>query len=692
MVPGVVEARLDLGRSLARVTWDPAIARLSAVAGFFAAVGYPCHPSRGVDRTALQRRDERGLLIRLAAAGAIAGNVMLLAFALYGGAFQGPESSYGVFFRWVSLLLAAPSVAWCAAPFHRGAWGSLRARRLHMDVPISIGVLAGFLWGAFNTVRGAGEVYFDSVTVLVFLLLAGRFLQGRQQRAAARASELLLSLVPATARRLTASGVQEVAVEALTIGDRVEILTGASVPVDGVVLEGHSSLDRSLLTGESRPESAGPGSEVHSGTVNLSGRLVAAVTATGEETRVGRLMMMVEEASRRKAPAVLAADRISGLFVVVVLALAVITFGLWIALDPERAVGHAVAVLIVSCPCALGLATPLAVAAAIGAAARRGILIKGGDALELLATPSHLLLDKTGTLTEGRFRVVEWVGDRRHLALAAAVEQGSAHPVARALVEAADDMVRPPVGPVEEVIGGGVRAYVDGREVTVGSPGFVTPTDDPQWLEAVQVQTMAGLTPVVVTIDGNWSALAGLGDPLRGDSAQAVAALRARGFRTEVLSGDHPTTVARAASAVGLDEGSWRGGATPEAKLEAVESALAAGPVVMVGDGVNDAAALARATVGIGVHGGAEAALTAADVWLGRPGLGPLVELVDGARRTRSVIRRNLVLSLAYNAVAVSCAVAGMMSPLLAAVLMPLSSMTVVVSSYRARTFPRHRR
>ena len=687
IVPGVVDTRLDLGRSLARITWDPERTPLSAAARFLDAVGYPCHPYRGVDAADLARREERSLLIRTAVAGAVAGNVMLLAFALYGGAFEGPERAYGALFRWASLGLSLPSVLWCASVFYRGAWGSLRARRLHMDVPIAVGILTGFAWGTFNTLRGAGEVYFDSVTALIFLLLVGRMVQRRQQRSATRATELLLSLTPATARLVDGGETREVPIEALGPGALVEVLAGGSVPADGVVVQGSSTVDRSLLTGESRPEPVAPCGIVHAGTVNLASRLLVEVTATGEATRVGQLMQLVEEGAGRRAPVVQAADRISAWFVGAVLVLAAGTAILWLVLDPERAVGNAVALLIVSCPCALGLATPLAVAAAVGSAARRGILIKGGDALEQLARPGRLVLDKTGTLTEGRYTLVRWLGDESIRPLVAAAEAVSAHPAARAL---SSSLAR--TGPVEVVehTGRGVTGTVAGRRVAIGSPRFVAAeigAPEGIWRDRVETVVSEGLTPIAVAVDGAFAAVAGLGDPLRADTPQALAALAERGFEICVISGDHPDAVAAAARGAGLDPARAAGGMTPEAKLDFVEQAGTRGPVVMVGDGVNDAAALAHATVGIGVHGGAEAALAAADVWLGRPGLAPLVELVDGARRTLAVIHRNLGLSLVYNGIAVSCAVAGLMSPLLAAVLMPLSSMTVVVSSYRARTF-----
>jgi Cu2+-exporting ATPase len=688
VLPGTAECRLDIGRSLATVSWDPERIPLSKIARFLDAIGYPPHPYHGVETREMERRSDRALLIKIAVAGAVAGNIMLLAFALYGGYFHGIEEQYERLFRWTSLVLALPSVLWCASPFYRGAWGSARTRTLHMDVPIAVGILAGFIWGVHNTLRGRGEIYFDSVGVLIFLLLVGRFLQRRQQRTAARATEMLFSLAPRSARVIREDGIQEVPVAALAEGDLVELRAGDSVPADGVVKTGESTLDLSLLTGESRPVAARPGDPIHAGTVNLSNRLEVRVCSTGENTRVGRILRLVEEHARRRAPVVLLADRISGWFVAAVLVLAAATAIIWSAIDPERAVDNAVALLIVSCPCALGLATPLAVAAAIGQAARSGILIKGGDALEQLARTGRMFLDKTGTITEGRLALVRWVGKEELRPAVAALEADSSHPIAAALMEGLGDKAQHPVENVRHHPGQGVSGSCDGHGLLVGSPAFTARSGvdfTAKWQRVIDEAVVEGLTPVVVAVDGRAAAVAALGDAIRTDARAALEEIHDLGWQVEVLSGDHQGTVDSLLPRIGIARG--RGGASPETKAELVATAAARERAVMVGDGVNDAAALAAADVGVGVHGGAEAALAAADVYLGRPGLSPIADLLTGSRRTLGVIRRNLVFSLAYNVVAVTLAMTGHMHPLLAAILMPLSSITVVVSSYRARTF-----
>jgi Cu2+-exporting ATPase len=391
----------------------------------------------------------------------------------------------------------------------------------------------------------------------------------------------------------------------------------------------------------------------------------------------------------------LLADRLSGVFVAAVLALAAVTGWFWWPVDPERAVAHAVALLIVTCPCALALATPLAVSAAIGRAARAGILVKGPDVMERLVQPGQMWLDKTGTLTTGRPALVSWWGDPAARPLAAALEAHSAHPFARALtagygamaVPAAD---APRADDVTETLGGGVGGRVEGRRLLVGSPRFVADRGariPPAAVGEIQRLVEDGLSAVLVAVDGAAVAVAGVGDVLRPDAAAAVTRIRARGWRVGILSGDHPAVVAAVGRRLGLDAAACRGGMTPEDKLRVVQDGVVGGPVVMVGDGVNDAAGLAAATVGIGVHGGAEAVLVAADVYVARPGVAAVAEMLDGARRTLRVIRRNLLFSLGYNAVAVGLAMSGHLDPIAAAILMPLSSVTVIASSFRARTF-----
>ncbi len=687
---GCHEARLELRRGVVQLSWDPRRTTLSELARTLDGLGYPPRPASGSSQRDRRRSEDRRHLLRIGIAGALAGNVMLFAFALYSGGFAGIEPQHRALFRWASLALTLVIVFGPGRGFLKGAFGALRARRAHMDLPIAIGITAGTLWGAVNTVRGAGEVYFDTVSVLVFLLLVGRWLQHRQRRRAHDAVEQLFSLTPAVAHRVEGELTRDVPVESLRQGEKVRVLAGETVPADGVLVDGSSTFDLAVLTGESRPVPIAQGERVQAGTTNMSAAVVVEVETTGEATRLGRLLALVERAAERRAPVERLADRVAAGFVVAVIGLAAVTLALWLWLDPARAVENAVALLIVTCPCALGLATPLALVASVGRAARRGILIKGGEALEALSRPGHAWLDKTGTLTEGRTAMLRWQGEDRWLAAAAALEREVAHPVARALVEAAGAGQLPSAGTVV-VAPRGVEGEVDGARLHVGSRawlverGVVVP---PKLGVTADTWAREGISPVLIAANGRAQAIAGCGDPIRAEAGEALRQLRARGWSIGVLSGDHPMVVAELARQLGLPDDHAHGSVSPEQKLARVEASAGERPVIMVGDGVNDAAALSAATVGVAVHGGAEASLAAADVYLTRPGLEPLIELLDGANATMRIIRRNLIVSLIYNLVGASLAMSGVITPLVAAVLMPLSSLTVVTLSYRSRSFP----
>ncbi len=688
---GVIEARLALGASTARITWDPAAVTLPQIARTLDSLGYPPHPLRDRAGQDVRTREDRRYMILTAIAGACAGNAMLLAFALYAGMFGGIEEEFRQLFRWVSVFIGVVSLAVPGRVFFRGAWAAIRARTPNLDLPIALALGAGGVAGVVNVAVGRGEIYFDSLTVLVFLLLIGRWVQHRQQRRAADAVELLFSLTPSCARRVEPDGqVRETPIEAIEEGDVVEVRPGDAAPADGRVVEGASCVRQSLLTGESRPVEVGPGEPLFAGTINLQSVLRVRVSRTGRDTRVGRLMQLVEQGARDKAPIVRLTDRIGGWFVMTVIAFATVTFAAWATRGVGLAVDHAVALLIVACPCALGMTTPLAMAIAIGRAARRDILIKGGDVLERLARPGVIVLDKTGTITAGRTRLVHWFGDASLQTTVAAVERGCSHHIARACVEAFEDAWNHDPVEADAVAAhpeGGVSATVGGRRIKIGSPRWVEASEGAApWLDdARKVCDDESLTLVLVAVDGAVQAGMAFGDAIRDDAADAVARLRRDGWEVTVLSGDDPALTAAAAARVGIDPAQSRGAQTPEDKLGRINAMTRdGGHVVMVGDGVNDAAALAAASVGIAVHGGAEASLAAADVYLDQPGLMPIVDLVETARRAMRLIRRNLAVSLAYNALAVGLAAAGLITPLAAAILMPLSSFTLLAMTLGA--------
>lgn len=691
VAPGVLTSRLDFRRATVTLTYNPAISSLSSIAKGLEGLGYPPHPPRGLRRDQIRRAENRRYCIRVGVAGALAGNIMLLAIALYGGLFGGISEEFRHLFRWFSAGLGVLCVAWPGSVFFRGAIAAIRTRTANLDVPIALALAVGAAWGVVNTVRGSGEIYFDSLAALVFLLLVGRWIQHGQQRRAADSVELLFTMAPTRARLIDeGESRRTVPIEAVEPGMIVEVLADESIPVDGEVIAGESRVDAAVLTGESEPVRVRAGDAVAAGTVNLGSAIRVRVAASGEEARVGRLMRLVTEASERKAPVVRLADRIAVWFVVVVSSLAVITVAGWSFVSLELAIEHATALLIVACPCALGLATPLVLSAVMGRLARGGTMVKGAASLERLARPGTLLLDKTGTLTVGGLHVAEWTGDGAIRPLVAALERHSAHPAARALGAMDDREIR--VERVEQTAASGIRGEVEGRAIAAGTAAYLASLGvrpDERLLSWGREQAARNArTPVFIAVDGAMTAGAALGDRVRPDAREMIDRARRAGWAIGVLSGDRPEVVAAVARQLGIDGACAHGGMSPEDKLAHVRRLVdgrgdRAGPVVMIGDGVNDAAALAAADVGVAVHGGAEASLEAADVAIQRPGLAPIMGLLEASRESMGRIRVCFFASVSYNATAATLAVAGLVHPLLAAVLMPASSITVVAIAAR---------
>lgn len=709
--PAVVSARLEMSRSRVELVWDPEQAKLGQLGRTLTRMGYRPRPFRASAADELRRGELRSLLVRIGVAGASAGNVMLMAFALYSGAVGMDEADTMSaetrrFFEVASLFVSLPAL-WAGSLFFRGAWASLRTRTPHMDLPIALGIAVGFLWGASAALWGQGEIYFDSITALIFFLLIGRYLQRRHQMAVSDAAELLHAVLPGSVRILRPAipgeserGVETVAVSQVLAGNEVLVESGEVVPVDGRVLEGHSSLDKSLLTGESRGVTVKTGDSVYAGALNLGARLVVFAEKAPAEARVAQLMQEVEQALHTRTPLVGRADRIAGVFTVSVLGLALAAGLLWSQVSVAAGVEHALALLIVACPCALGLATPLALSAGTRQAAEAGMLVFSPEALERLGAPATLVFDKTGTLTEGKLKVLSWVGDRSLGPFVLAVEKGATHPVARALVEfleGDDERLRLTSVPsnLTDLMGRGRSADFGGKRLLVGAPVHVlSQATLPQELQTELEVGQGPASPVLVAWEREVRAIVWLGDAIRSDAVESLVKARRLGHRIQLLSGDHDKTAQAVAAELARRCGdsqlfaSVRGSVTPEGKLAAMKTLQASGQlVVMVGDGVNDAAALAQADVGVAVSGAAEASRLSADVFLAQSGVARVVDLLEGARRVLSTIRRGMGFSLAYNGVGIACAAAGVLGPLEAAILMPLSSLTVVTNAYRSRSF-----
>lgn len=670
-VPGVASAALDLSRSVAHVTVAPG-GSLAEAARRLESFGFRPHAVKDGDAEILQKKENRKLLTRLGVAAASVMNLMLFAIALYSGA--GKE--WATYFAWASFAFYLPIVFYSAVPFYASTFASLRARRMSIDVPIVIGIAVGTALGVRNLFHPGQieEIYFDSLGTLVFLLLASRYLVRRAQQKSLSSAQVVFRMMPASCRRLApeTGRYQTAAVELLRAGDRVEVRAGETFPADGVVLAGESEVNTAVLSGETRPETVAPGAAVFAGTVNLSGVLQLEVQSSGAATRVGRIVKMVQDAAARRTPIANAADRVAFWFTFVVLLLGAVTLLVWWPADSSAALNHLMALFIVTCPCALAMSAPVASLVSMARAAKHGMLVKGPDVFEKLASASAIYLDKTGTLTEGDFGVLDFTvapgADAQAVAGAAlALERASAHPIARAIVAhlvaqgapelAADD--------VRETLGTGVSGVVAGRRYAL------------RRLDAPEAGGEV-VTSIAVFEDDRRVAVVRLGDRVRAGAAGAVAALRAAGFDVHLLSGDNAAAARAAAEAVGIEAANVHAGASPEDKLAVMKAAPAA---VMVGDGANDSAALAAARVGVAVHGGMEVSLRAADAYFLKPGVDALPRLVAGARETVAVIYRNFGFSLVYNIIGAAAAMSGHMSPLVAAVLMPISSFTILASS-----------
>lgn len=727
VVPGVMDANLSLARARLKLRWHPEHTELSTVAQWLTRYGYMPHALHS-DRISGHSKAERAMLMRVGASWAIAGNIMILAVCMYGGLNLITDPKLATFARYISLGLATISLTYGGGVFFRRAAASLRGiltrsegfawSRLSMDVPIALGVFVGWAHSAYATITGQGDVWFDSIAVLIAALLTARWLQMRGQRFAGDAAERLLSLLPSTARRLLPvapdgqkSGIEEVPADTLQIGDLVEVRAGDVIPADGIITHGLSNVHRAVVTGESRPEPVTPGDPIEAGVTNLGAVLTVRVTAAGSETRVGKLMQWVEDGERRRAPIVQLADHLGGLFVLVVLASAALTALVWSFIDPSQAVAHVVALLVISCPCALGMATPLALTVGVGRAAKHGFFIKHDDVLQALARATHIIFDKTGTLTEGRMTVAHITGDTQSVHAAARLEAHSAHPIAAALTTWAAPLnytsnapAHAPATDITEVPGSGITGFIDDIPTAVGHIDWILtltqtaenhshpPNENIEktWRQHVADIVANGFTPIVIAQNNKITAAVGIGDRLRPDAPELIASLKARGIQPALLSGDHPEIVANCAKTLQIDPTLTRGGVDPEQKRLFVEEIRKNNPdahIVMVGDGVNDATALQAADVGIAVHGGTQAALVAADIFVTRQGVAPILELIDGTHHVMRTVHRNLTGSAIYNAAGISLAALGFVAPLVGAIAMPISSLFVIASSLAQKSF-----
>ena len=689
--PGVADARVNYATRRALVGWDPAATDLARVLRAVAAVGYRAFAYDPARREALARRERRALLTRMAVA--LLAMMQVMMFALPGYLAEGGvEPEHQRLLDWASFVLTLPAMFYSATPLFAGARRDLVHGRLGMDVPITLGLTAAFAASAWSTLRGEGPVYFDSVTMFIALVLLARFVELTFRQQAAAAVEAAARQRPDTAERLPqwpAEGTQTIAAATLVEGDTVLVRSGALIPADGVIVDGRSHVEEALLTGESAPLARGPGDAVFAGAINRGDALVVRVRTAGEDTRLAAILRLTERAAGARPNVTRLADRAAAVFVGALLVLASVTALVWWQIDPGRALAVTFALLVVSCPCALALATPAALAAAAGALARRGVVLARADALETLARVTHVVLDKTGTLTEGRMRLVECITARAAdrvaaLALAAALEARSEHPLARAVLAAAPGGSDIRVESRAQAPGRGIEARVDGRIARIGRLDFVAELAGPMPADLAGRPDGGEATATLVGLgsESGWVAVLVFADALRSGAWPLVAALRDAGIVPVLLSGDRAQSVAAVAASLGVVDA--RAAMLPEDKREAIARLQAAGAVVaMVGDGVNDAPALAQAQVSVSLGSATPLAQWTADVVV----LPDRVELVATtlatARQAFVVIRQNLIWAALYNAVAIPAAAFGLVTPVVAAIGMSASSLLVVGNALR---------
>ncbi len=665
--PDVAEARVNLTLKRAYVTPQSTV-HPSALIETLGVAGIEAHElDPGAIAVTETDKAGRDLLMRLAVAGFAAMNVMLLSVSVWSGASDATRD----LFHWISAAIALPATAYAGQPFFAGAWQALRARRLNMDVPIALAIVLALGTSLWETALSGHHAYFDAALTLVFFLLAGRYLDFRTRSAARSAAEELTALEVPRATRLVDGKPVETPASELCVDDLILVRPGGRIPVDGVIADGSSELDRSFLSGESAAVQARIGMSVAAGEVNLTGPLTIRATATGKDTTLHRMADLVAVAEAGRANYTPLADKAAALYAPGVHILAALSFVGWYlwAGDLRVALNIAAAVLIITCPCALGLAVPAVTTAASGRLFRKGLLIKSGTALERLADVDTVVFDKTGTLTTGTPAVENWDSlDRQAQSVALALAEGSSHPLAKAIVAAAGEAPRADVAERRDCPGFGTEGVWQGRLVRLGRPGWAGPDQD------------GGLCTMLDLGEGQ-SIRIDFKDQVRPGAAEAVAAFKRAGLNVVLLSGDRSDPVKEIAKALGIDE--WHAAMLPDEKAKYV--ADQPGKVLMIGDGLNDTAALASAHVSISPASALDAARVASDIVLMGVDLSVLTEAHQTAQKATRRIRENFQIATLYNVIAVPLAVAGLATPLIAALAMSSSSITVSLNALRVR-------
>ena len=682
---GVLDVSVNPATARARLVWEPSKVRLGDLLRVLEHVGLRPHPLAGEPAEQIALLERRNALKRLAVAGFGMMQVMMFALPLYVAETSGMEPGMREFFRLVSMLVSIPVAFYAGWPFYQGAWHALRARSVSMDVPVTLGIVIAFVASVWHALTGHGEVYFDSVTMFVFFLSLGRYVEMVARHRAGSVADALARLAPVTARRVRDDQVEDVQASELQPGDEMLVRTGEVFAADGVVAEdAEGRVDESMLTGESTAIPKHRGSPVHAGTQNLGAPLRVRVAAVAGNTVLAGIVALLERAQAERPRLAKAADRAAAWFLSRILVGSALVFVVWWFVDPSQAVPATLAVLVVTCPCALSLATPAVLAAATADLARRGVLVARSDAFEALAKATHVLWDKTGTLTHGLVRVEEVRPLRdedaaRSLALAAALERMSEHPIARAFLAAG--ATASTAADVAVTAGAGLEGRVEGRRLRIGTLDFARGLSA-QAEDAGPTEAAAAASWVYLGDESGLLAGFRLADPLRAETAGCVQQLAQLGLASEIVSGDAAAAVARIAARSGIERFEAR--LTPQAKVARLKALQDTGAVVVaVGDGINDAPLLQAANVAVAMGRGSALAQTSADLILVRDSLDQLPEIVRISRQAQRIVKQNLAWSIAYNLAALPLAALGLVPAWLAAIGMSLSSVFVVLNATR---------
>jgi len=702
---GVVNAQVNLSGKRLQLSWHNDQVKLSELLQKMGRMGYKAVPYDSTSADSLLQKNNQQLLYRMGFAAFAMMNLLWISIALYSGADAGP---YVNLFQWIGFFLATPTLVYSAKPFFQGAWSGLKYGHLSMDLPIAIGASMTYFYSVYVTLGGQGNVYYDTVVNFIFVILLGRYLEAGSKRQAVSATQRLLDLQPKIAR-LWAEGIEQfVPIRSLNVGQQVLVKSGELIPVDGLVGRGQSMVDESMLTGESEGVSKDEGSVVSAGTLNGSGALQIRVTGILKNTALGQIIRLVEVAQASKAPIQCVADRVVPWFVAVTLSLSVLTFVYWLPEGIELALMAATSVLIITCPCAFGLATPMSIAVASGLAAKFGILIKNGEVLETLSQIDHVVFDKTGTLTEGKITITsvvtlddQWYADKKLsissglIALMsdlAILESDSEHVIGQAVVnfpykKGLKDGSRPKA--FRSYSGQGVSGVVSGKYYQLGTLAWlktqgIVPSE--VFDRLISEWDVKGMSCVCCACDDQLIALIGLEDQIREDALEVVQQLKQQGVLVTLLSGDRQAIAENLAEKLGgmnvIAE------VLPAEKDQVIANLQALGQkVVMVGDGVNDAPALVRADVGIALASGTDISMASADVVLMGDELRKIHWVTGLSQRTIKTIRQNIGLSIGYNMLMVPLAMMAWITPLIAAVAMPISSLLVIANAARIRSF-----